>query len=301
MDLIAQRIDALPYKSLPSVVENIISHMENTVEEDVTRSDDFLSLNLLTRCFSAMVVSSSAAALPKDVEAPDRDGVGLALVFAPDYVNHSLKRIISASLRWPKSVLTKIASMLRDLPLSEQDCAQLIKLIFTQMKVMEPLDLPSLVYQLLLLASKQCKRIILSGILSFFSICSSSSNNPAFARELSPGKMKIINKNFSAESFRQIEGTIMLHISFAVKQNPYLGQEILSLVRGHSLPLVSFVISVVLSIARVQRFEEIALNLLKTAVVRSFQDSKMCKYVTQTFCSSHNANLSHCFFLYLVD
>jgi Fanconi anemia group I protein len=296
MDLIVQRVDAISYKFLPSVVENIISHMENTADEEVMRSDEFLSLSLLTRCFSVMMVSSSSSSAA-EVEAPDRDGVGLALVFAPDYVNHSLKRIVSASLRWPKSVLTKITSMLRDLPLSEHDCAQLIKSIFTQMKVMEPLDLPSLVYQLLLLASKLCKRTILSGILSFFSLCSSSSNNTAFTRELSSGKMKSINKNFSAESFRQIEGTIMLHISFAVKQNPYLGQEILSLVRSHSLPLVSLVISVVLSIARIQRFEEIALNLLKTAVVRAFQDSKMCKYVTQTFCSSYNVNLTVLFSL----
>ena len=154
MDFVVQEIDVIPQKSLPSVVEKIINHMENTNADDSLSSDEVLSLNLLPRCFSILMASSSSS---DNVAVPDRNGIIFTSVFGPDYVHLCLKRIILSSSQCSKPVLAKITSMLRDIPLTDSDYMELIDSIFVQMKSVEPLDLPSLVYQLLLLASKQSK------------------------------------------------------------------------------------------------------------------------------------------------
>ena len=59
--------------------------------------------------------------------------------------------------------------MLRELLLDSEQIEDFLKKIFSHMKEVEPQDLPSLVYQLVLLASRGHKRVIINGIMSFFS------------------------------------------------------------------------------------------------------------------------------------
>ncbi len=59
--------------------------------------------------------------------------------------------------------------MLRELLLDSEQIEDFLKKIFSHMKEVEPQDLPSLVYQLVLLASRGHKRAIINGIMSFFS------------------------------------------------------------------------------------------------------------------------------------
>ncbi|KAL3678721.1 hypothetical protein R1sor_021677 [Riccia sorocarpa] len=81
----------------------------------------------------------------------------------------------------------------------------------------------------------------------------------------------------SSDAFRQMEGTIVLHINFAVKQDPALGQELLYLVRTSSWPSTPFLVSVLLSIRRIQRFEQASFDLLKATAVRSYKDCQQCR------------------------
>lgn len=83
-----------------------------------------------------------------------------------EYRDHILARLLGIS--WSKSLLTKMASMLRELPLETGHAEDFVRKVFTHMKDVEPQDLPTLVYQLLLLASHGHKRAIISGIMSFF-------------------------------------------------------------------------------------------------------------------------------------
>ena len=83
-----------------------------------------------------------------------------------EYRNHIVARLLGIS--WSKSLLTKMAGMLRELPLETDHAEDFVKKVFTHMKDVEPQDLPTLVYQLLLLASHGHKRAIISGIMSFF-------------------------------------------------------------------------------------------------------------------------------------
>lgn len=78
--------------------------------------------------------------------------------------------------------------------------------------------------------------------------------------------------------FRQVEGTVVLHINFAVKQDPALGVEWLAAARSNYEPLSPFTVAVLLSLARIQRFELQCFDILRAAAVKSFQDCERCWY-----------------------
>ncbi|KAF9605443.1 hypothetical protein IFM89_017462 [Coptis chinensis] len=123
-------------------------------------------------------------------------------------------------------------------------------------------DLPSLVYQLLVLASKGfSKKDVIEGVVGFFG-------------EVGESKVSSI--------VRQVEGTVLLHVNFAVKQDPSLGQEVLGLVKSDVRAFNHFTVVVLLSIARVKRFSDGAIGILKNAVVTSYQEhmfTRDCKWL----------------------
>ncbi|KAI5081878.1 hypothetical protein GOP47_0001621 [Adiantum capillus-veneris] len=263
LEFALQELDALPRKSLPHIVESILHQMERPNFAFGSDADDAQTLLLLPRCLSLIAASS------QHVEVPGSDENVTSDLAGSEYLNRALKRMLSLT-PWSKPALLKITSMLREMPLSESYLLEFLNAIFTQMQNVEPIEYPAIVYQLLLLASKGSMRNILLGILAFFSHSFSVSSE--VSKSKGPGKKS------SAESCRQVEGTILLHINFAVKQNPALGQEILNLVRSRCFPLTSFIFSVFLSLARIQRFEEIAMNLLKAAATKAYQDWKLSRY-----------------------
>lgn len=117
-------------------------------------------------------------------------------------------------------------------------------------------DLPSLVYQLLLLASKGvCRRAVIGGILQFFG-----------GHVRGPGSI-----------VRQVEGTVLMHVNFAVKQDLLLGQEIVATVRSDAGALNHFMVNVLLSVARVKRFNDSVLSALKSSVTDSIRDCKVSR------------------------
>jgi Fanconi anemia group I protein len=79
------------------------------------------------------------------------------------------------------------------------------------------------------------------------------------------------------DAYRQVEGTVVLHINFAVKQDSALGLEWLTVVRMGSGLFTPFTVCVLLSLAQIQRFEQPCFDLLKVAVVKSYQDCEHCR------------------------
>lgn len=75
-----------------------------------------------------------------------------------------------------------------------------------------------------------------------------------------------------------MEGTVILHINFAVKQDPALGAEWLAAARSNHETLSPFAVAVLLSLARIQRFEVQCLDILKAAALKSSQDCERCRY-----------------------
>jgi Fanconi anemia group I protein len=87
---------------------------------------------------------------------------------------------------------------------------------------------------------------------------------------------------------RHIEGTVLLHLQFAIKQDQVpgghlflfgllvliegtlllqeLGRAFLKVFKSENFPLTSFTVALLLSVARIQRFADQALDTIKTAI-----------------------------------
>lgn len=165
--------------------------------------------------------------------------------------------------QWSKVLLVKIVSVVYEFRfLSKERCREFVDKVFDELRNVELQDLPSLVYQLLLLASKGfCKREVIQGILVFFGC------------ELGRKTSSIV---------RQVEGTVLLHVNFAVKQDPLLGQELIGILRSDVRVFNYFVVAVLLSVARIRRFNDSAMTILKSTLANAYKDCKFAGLILTT-------------------
>lgn len=166
---------------------------------------------------------------------------------------------------WSRVLLVKLVSIIREFQFVDKGRGrQFVDKVFDNMHCVELQDLPSLVYQLLVLASKGFnKREIIEGIVLFFGT-------------------KLHLKKTSSNIIREVEGTALLYVNFAVKQDPSLGQEVMGLVRSDLQVIDHFVVGLLLSIARIRRYRESSMGTLKTALSTAYKDykfSRHCKWL----------------------
>lgn len=173
-----------------------------------------------------------------------------------DYVNSVVDKIIDS--KWSKGLLLKMVSVAKDFCfLDKMRGKGFLEKVFERIQNVDLMDLPSLVYQLLVLASKGFnKREVIEGIVWFF-------------RSELGSKM--------TSTVRQVEGTVLLHVNFAVKQDPSLGKEVMGLVKSDLRAFNHFTVAVLLSVSRVRRFSESSITILKTALLTAYSDYKFTK------------------------
>uniref|UniRef100_F6RYK4 FA complementation group I n=1 Tax=Ornithorhynchus anatinus TaxID=9258 RepID=F6RYK4_ORNAN len=203
------------------------------------------------------------------------------------------KQVISTlcSGRWDLRHVSRLTSMFRDILLSSEELDLVVGKILSLFYKLDLQEIPPLVYQLLLLCSKGCKKKVLEGILVFFSQLDKQYENQEDTDLLDlvtdpPGEL------------RHVEGTIILHIVLASKMDRDLGKVLLNFLktgqRGEpSQSLCPFSIALLLSMSRLPKYEEQAFDFLKTSVVKSLrhyqfhQGSKFLRdLVPQTSCVS---------------
>lgn len=162
------------------------------------------------------------------------------------------------NFNWSNAFLVKMVEILCDFSFLDRIKKEnFLEKVFSGMEKVELQDLPGLVYQLLVLASKGFgKRKVIEGIVMYFG-------------ENLAGK--------GGSTVRQVEGTVLLHVNFAVKQDPSLGQEILGLVRSYCPAFNHFAVTVLLSVARIRRFTESTIGVLKTALFAAYRDSSFAQ------------------------
>lgn len=219
----------LHIKELKSVADSILSGVSRVISVD-----DAQLFDLLPVCFDLLRNPSSEM----------------------DYVNSAIDQVISCE--WRKGLLTKMVSLAKEFPfLDSGRKSELLEKVFLGIKCIDLQDLPSLVYQLLVLASKGfCKREVIGGIVGFFGSKAETS---------------------VASVLRQIEGTVLLHVNFAVKQDPSLGQEVVGLVKSDLRAFNHFTVAVLFSVARVRKFGDNSLGILRTALLTAYNDYRLSK------------------------
>ncbi|CAH8359476.1 unnamed protein product [Eruca vesicaria subsp. sativa] len=228
----------LNVNEIKSVVDSILS----AGLSGVVTVDDAQLFDLLPICFDSLRSSSS-----NEIE----------------YVKSAIDRVLNSD--WEKGFVRKIVELAKELLtfLDKGRKSELLEKVFLGFECVDLQDLPSFVYQLLVLASKGfCKREVIGGVVLFFG-----------GRD---------ERRRVASVVRQIEGTVLLHVNFAVKQDPSLGQEVVALVKCDDRAFSRFAVAVLFSVARVRRFGESALGVLRTALLGAYNDyrfSKDCKWL----------------------
>ncbi|KAJ6323432.1 hypothetical protein OIU76_010859 [Salix suchowensis] len=233
-------LNNVPLKELEVIFESIVLNLSKLVSFEDTQI-----LDILPACFNLMINENG------------RESVGFIL-----------DRVIESE--WSKGLLVKMVSLVREFMhfFDKVRGREFLEKVFKGMRRVDLQDLPSLVYQLLVLASKGFnKKEVIEGVVMFF------------GSEFGGSKR-------GSSIVRQVEGTVLLHVNFAVKQDPSLGKEVIGLVKLDFRALNHFTISVLLSVARVRRFSESSLGILKTVLLTAYRDHKFaknCKWLPDDF------------------
>jgi len=160
-------------------------------------------------------------------------------------VAYALRTVLRT--QWAAASLVPLATILRDINLPTPPRRKLVGKMSARLAEVEPTQMPALVYQLLLLADTEGK----------------------------PGVLRALNAHFErveGEAWLLVQGTVLLHVQFAVKQDQALGHAVLRQVKAGQLPLGRFSFALLLSLARVgERFHEPVVQHLAATFREAFE------------------------------
>ncbi|CDQ98670.1 unnamed protein product [Oncorhynchus mykiss] len=112
---------------------------------------------------------------------------------------------------------------------------------------------------------------VLEGIISYF-----KEQDLRQKEEQKDGEtMDVEVQSIPQDQLRHVEGTAILHIVFAVRLDQELGREFLKSVKGCQGELCPFSIALLLSVARIQRYEEQLFDFLKGTITKGFKDEHL--------------------------
>uniref|UniRef100_A0A671PQZ9 Fanconi anemia group I protein-like n=1 Tax=Sinocyclocheilus anshuiensis TaxID=1608454 RepID=A0A671PQZ9_9TELE len=172
---------------------------------------------------------------------------------------------------WDPQCVIHLTTMFRDVPLSAEELQFLIEKILRMFLKLDLQEIPPLVYQLLLLSAKGCKKLVLEGIISYF-----KKQDQLQKEEQRNGDEDVEVQTIPQDQLRHVEGTVILHIVFAIRLDHELGREFLkNLKAAQSDPLCPFSIALLLSVARIQRYEEQVFEFLKGTITKNFKDDQI--------------------------
>ncbi|XP_044049333.1 Fanconi anemia group I protein [Siniperca chuatsi] len=183
------------------------------------------------------------------------------------------KQLINSlcSSRWDPQCVIHLTTMFRDVPLSSEELRFLVDKVLRMFTKLDLQEIPPLVYQLLLLSAKGCKKQVLDGIISYF-----KEQDVRQEEEHKHGEsLDLEVQSIPQDQLRHVEGTAILHIVFAIRLDHELGREFLKSFKTSYGDLCPFSVALLLSVARIQRYEEQVFDLLKGAIVKSFKDEQL--------------------------
>uniref|UniRef100_A0AAX7UAC5 FA complementation group I n=1 Tax=Astatotilapia calliptera TaxID=8154 RepID=A0AAX7UAC5_ASTCA len=183
------------------------------------------------------------------------------------------KQLINSlcSSRWDPQCVIHLTTMFRDVPLSSEELQFVVEKVLRMFNKLDLQEIPPLVYQLLLLSAKGCKKQVLDGIVGYF-----KEQDARQEEEQKHGdSLDLEVQSIPQDQLRHVEGTAILHIVFAIRLDHELAREFLKGFKTSYADLCPFSVALLLSVARIQRYEEQVFELLKGAIIKSFKDEQL--------------------------
>lgn len=171
-----------------------------------------------------------------------------------------------------------ISSLVREAPLSETASQHAIQILINRMAAVDIFELPAFIYQLLLFASARGTPQVKSQVLvSIAEVFVKHENSTRKADEMSQSILAededaITVSTTSLRDLRQVQGTALLHIEYAIKQDPSLSAEAIKLAKlGVSTPrhfMTSFGTGILLSLSRAASVQSDVLQIVRDSIMR---------------------------------
>ncbi|ESO96862.1 hypothetical protein LOTGIDRAFT_115514, partial [Lottia gigantea] len=187
--------------------------------------------------------------------------------------SHILNSLCSG--RWDPQTIIHLSIMFKDVPMTSDEVKFVMEKIIRAFPDVELQDLPAIIYQLLLLATKGHRRLVIDGITTFFM----DQDTLNKVNTISEASEDLLTEENDIDKLRHTQGTVILHFVFSIKQDQELGREFIKYLKttlscSTSRVLAPFVLALTLSIARIHRFEDHIYDFLKTTILKSFKDNE---------------------------
>ncbi|ORX55468.1 hypothetical protein BCR36DRAFT_403038 [Piromyces finnis] len=162
------------------------------------------------------------------------------------------------SLEWEQNIAIHIISMLKDISLSKSQIETVSENIINRFDLLDISELPSAVYQLLLITKKGNKNSIITGIVEYFCKLEAANKTDTFEK---------------TKNIKQIEGTIILQICLGMNLDHNLGTQFIKYMKETKTSnLTKFNVSLLLSMAKIHRYEDTIFDLLKSVILKCYKD-----------------------------
>lgn len=198
--------------------------------------------------------------------------------FVDEFISKLVKGPSQQAFTQSRSSDVFVASVAREAPLSDHATEQVLQLLINRMCTVDIVELPAFIYQLLLFASSKGKPVVKSQVLLHIAeVFAQHEVKIAKSEEISQSLLAddedaILASTTSLKQLREVQGTALLHIEFAVSQDLSLAIEVMKLLKSgvenpkHFLsPLGA---GIVLLLARSVTIQSDVLGLFREAIVR---------------------------------
>ncbi|KAG0230580.1 hypothetical protein BGW42_000884 [Actinomortierella wolfii] len=240
-------------------LEAISQSIHSAVE--VVRHQQVPHIQLFSLLARLLVIASNSSGIKMVNSDEDISGA--------EYLAVMLDRLLLAP--WHSKTVLPLVVMLSDLNMNPKQLEAAITKVMKQFEHVDSSDLPVLIYHLLLLSPKGHPRLILKGIIEFFDLLNGNVHCGYRVEGVRP--KSALRLGFAELSTMQ--GTVILHLSFAIKQDQALGNEFLKYMKsGKGAYISPFSIACLLAMARVHRFEDGVMDFLKSSVLSIFKDAE---------------------------
>lgn len=198
--------------------------------------------------------------------------------FVDEFVSKLIESVAGTKSSRTRSDDVFVSSLAREAPLSESAAQNVLHLLVGRMRRVDIFELPAFTYQLLLFASAKGNAAAKSQV--FIHIAEVFSEHEKKVRRSTAMSQSIMDEDEDAimtssttlGELRGVQGTALLHIEYAVKQDPLLSAEVIKLAKaGVETPrhfLSAFGTGIILSLARATAVQTNVLEMLRDAMLR---------------------------------
>ncbi|CAL1526134.1 unnamed protein product, partial [Lymnaea stagnalis] len=171
--------------------------------------------------------------------------------------------------RWDPTMAVHMSTMFQGIPLTSDELRFVIEKVLRLFAELDLADQPTAAYQLLLLSAKGHKKLVLEGLCKHYT----AQDDANRGRGIMIDSEDLMTESTCLTTLRQIEGTVILHITQAVKQDRELGLQFIKYVKilsqsSGSKVVSPFILSLLLSISQLHHFEDQIFDFLKSTIIK---------------------------------